>query len=99
MKVVNKDSGEVELALDEVFDFKRVEEFRKSYEQIDGSKVKKISINFGQTKYMDSSALGMLLNIQSYFKSFDVKITIVNAKDQIKKILSISRFDQRFEIS
>ncbi len=99
MKVQTKDSGEIELTLDEVFDFKKVDEFRKSYEQIDGEKVRVLNINFGQTKYMDSSALGMLLNVQSYFKDRNVKIRIINAKDQIKKILSISRFDQRFEIT
>lgn len=99
MKIIKKDAGEVEIVLDEVFDFKKVEDFRKSYELVDTQASKLISINFGNTKYMDSSALGMLLNIQSFFKEKAIKIRIVNAKDQIKKIFTISRFDQRFEIS
>lgn len=98
MRVQMNGGGNAELILDEVFDFKLVDEFRKSYEKIDSSQVKALSINFAQTKYMDSSALGMLLNVQSYFKEKNIKIKIINAKDQIKKILSISRFDQRFEI-
>ncbi len=99
MKVNMRGSSEVEVCLDEVFDFKKVDEFRKAYEELDASKLKNLNINFGQTKYMDSSALGMLLNVQSCFKDDDVHIKITNTKDQIKKILSISRFDKRFDIS
>lgn len=90
--------SEVEVCLDEVFDFKKVEEFRKSYEALDCSKLKLFKISFASTKYMDSSALGMLLNVQGHFKDKDVKIKITNTKGQIKKILSISRFDKRFDI-
>lgn len=98
MRVESGDSGEQVLVLDEVFDFKKVDQFRKSYEQIDGSSTSVVNINFVNTKYMDSSALGMLLNIQSYFNKHNVKIKITNTNEQIKKILSISRFDQRFNI-
>ena len=98
MKVDARDNGEMVLILDEVFDFKKVDSFRKTYESIDSSAAKILNINFCNTKYMDSSALGMLLNVQSYFKDHNIKIKITNTNDQIKKILSISRFDQRFTI-
>lgn len=98
MRVDAVDNGEQKVVLDEVFDFKKVDQFRKCYEQIDGSSTKVLNIDFSNTKYMDSSALGMLLNVQSYFKDHNVKIKITKANDQIKKILSISRFDQRFTI-
>lgn len=98
MKINAKSSSDVEICLDEVFDFKKVDEFRQAYEKLDGNELKNLEINFGQTKYMDSSALGMLLNVQSCFKDKGVHIKITKTKDQIKKILSISRFDKRFDI-
>jgi len=98
MNVSTNDNAEATLSLGEVFDFKKVDEFRSAYEGIDADSIRTLKINFSETKYMDSSALGMLLNIQGHFKDKNVKIRIVNTKDQIKKILSISRFDQRFDI-
>jgi HptB-dependent secretion and biofilm anti anti-sigma factor len=86
------------LHLGEVFDFEKVDQFRKAYEQLDLALVRTLSIDFAKTKYMDSSALGMLLNMKSYFGSQKISIKIINTKDQIKKILSISRFDQKFII-
>lgn len=98
MRVEAKAEGEIYITLDEVFDFKKVEEFRRCYEQVDTSKVKDVAINFSFTRYMDSSALGMLLNVQSHFKTKSIGVRIINVNDQIKKILAISRFDQRFSI-
>ena len=98
MKSNVKSNAEVEIILDEVFDFKKVDEFRFTYEKLSDQKFSTLSINFGATKYMDSSALGMLLNVQSFYKDKGVTVKITNTKSQIKKILAISRFDKRFEI-
>ena len=48
---------------------------------------------------MDSSALGMLLNMQKTMMSQVSKFSIVNCRPQVAKILKISRFDKKFEIS
>ena len=99
MKVLNREQGgHFSIQLDDVFDFKHVEEFRKCYESIDGSRCRIVAIDFSSTRYMDSSALGMLLNIKNFFKDGGVQVKIVNTNEQIRKILSISRFDQRFTI-
>lgn len=96
--ISNKSDQEIVLALDERFDFGAVEDFRKSYESLNNVKRKTIFIDFRNTRYMDSSALGMLINAKNFFSSSDVKIAIVNANDQIRKIFSISRFDKKFDI-
>ena len=88
----------VAIILDDVFDFKRIDEFRACYESIDAKSVDNISIDFKRTRYMDSSALGMLLNLKSHFKNTDVSIKIISINEQIRKILTISHFDQRFVI-
>lgn len=98
MKVEKKSSDEVQIVLDEVFDFKKAEEFRLAYEGVVCAGVKIVTINFSSARYMDSSGLGMLLNVQSYFKDRNIVVALANPNEQIRKIFSISNFDRRFTI-
>lgn len=93
-----KSDREYDVVLSERFDFGCVEDFRKVYESIDAQGKTRIKMDFRLTKYMDSSALGMLINAKTYFSSCDVSITLSNCNDQIKKIFMISRFDKKFDI-
>jgi anti-anti-sigma regulatory factor len=47
---------------------------------------------------MDSSALGMLLNMKKNLTGKVETIQISNCQPQLKKILQISRFDKKFDI-
>jgi anti-anti-sigma factor len=98
MKVEKKSMEEVQIMLDEVFDFKKAEEFRMLYEGVACAGVKVVTVNFSAARYMDSSGLGMLLNVQSYFKDKKIVVTLANPNEQIRKIFSISNFDRRFTI-
>ncbi|MEY4590183.1 MAG: hypothetical protein RL497_2259 [Pseudomonadota bacterium] len=98
MKVEKKSVDEAHILLDEVFDFKKAEEFRLAYESVNCVGVKVVTIDFIATRYMDSSGLGMLLNVQGHFKDKNIVITLANPNDQIRKIFSISNFDRRFTI-
>jgi HptB-dependent secretion and biofilm anti anti-sigma factor len=90
--------GQCEISLDETFDFNCVEDFRKAYESVDQSGVKKFIIDFRRTHYMDSSALGMLINMQKFWQDRCSDIRIINTNPQVKKIFAISRFDKKFTI-
>ena len=48
---------------------------------------------------MDSSGLGMLINMKRHLEGSAEKISLINCRTQIKKILLISRFEQKFHIS
>lgn len=98
MKVSDLGDGAIALVLDEVFDFNTVEEFRKNYQQIDVSTASVVNVDFKSTKYMDSAALGMLLNAQHHFKGRNIVTKITNPNERIEKILTISRFDKKFTI-
>ena len=87
------------IVLGERFDFESVGPFRTSYESMTSVKNKTVAIDFRNTRYIDSSALGMLINAKTYFSDKSVKVKLVNANEQIKKIFSISRFDKKFEIT
>jgi anti-anti-sigma factor len=98
MVVEESGKGNYIIVLDDVFDFKRAEEFRNCYESIDSEKCKLVSVDFSHTRYMDSSALGLLINIKTFFKSSSISVKIISVNEQIRNIFTISRFDQHFII-
>ncbi|WP_370978957.1 STAS domain-containing protein [Agaribacterium sp. ZY112] len=99
MQLTKTDAMTYTLSLDERFDFSCVENFRRSYEDVDLSSVNTLILDFSLTKYIDSSALGMLINAKGYFSESSVTIILSNCNAQIRKLFSISRFDLKFIIS
>ena len=92
---VNKSDNVVTIQLDSKFNFDCVEGFRDAYEKFSGERY---IIDFRLTDYMDSSGLGMLLNMWRFLGEPNT-IELHNCKPQIKKVLLISRFELRFMIS
>jgi len=84
------------ITLDSNFDFNVIEEFRQTYTE---HSAKEYIIDFKNTEYMDSSGLGMLLNMNRYLEGTTDKISLINCRTQVKKVLMISCFDQKFSIS
>lgn len=87
------------IVLGERFDFESVGPFRKAYESLNLSACDQVDIDFREARYIDSSALGMLINAKAWFDKQDVKLKLKNTNEQIKKVFSISRFDKKFDIS
>ncbi len=83
------------ITLGNKFDFDSIEDFQKTY--ID-SNAKEYTIDFRNTEYMDSSGLGMLLNMKRKLGE-NISITLTNCRPQIKKVLVISRFEQKFKLA
>lgn len=79
------------------FDFNLVQDFRLAYANV-GSEITTVTVDLRETEYMDSSALGMLLNMQKLLSENTEVFKISNCRPQIKKILQISRFDKKFDI-
>ena len=82
----------------EKFDFAKVQAFKQAYQAIP-EQVSVVEVNLAKTEYMDSSALGMLLNMQKALSDRTIKYSITNARPQVSRILKISRFDKKFDIS
>ncbi len=93
----SSNNTELTIEIDNKFDFTKVEEFRTSYSD-SSSEVRRVVVDLQKTEYMDSSALGMLLNMQKFFEGRTVAFDIVNCQEQICRILTISRFDKKFNI-
>ena len=79
------------------FDFSKVEGFRNAYSELNDG-VTHIAVDLSRTEYMDSSALGMLLNMQKTLAGKELSYSIENARPQVAKILKISRFANKVEI-
>ncbi len=79
------------------FDFSAHKDFRESYEDL-STTPSSFSIDMSDANYIDSSALGMLLLLRDHAGGDHADVEIVNCSADVKKILTISNFDQLFTI-
>ncbi|PSF06186.1 anti-anti-sigma factor [Marinobacter fuscus] len=79
------------------FDFSTHQAFRDAYEHNDPS-VSEYIVDLSDTTYLDSSALGMLLLLRDHAGGDNARISIRNCNVDVRRILSISNFEQLFSI-
>lgn len=90
--------NELVIILDKQFDFSCVEDFRRAYQGPDKANKKTYVVDFKYTQYIDSSALGMLVNLQKRAAETGAQVKLTNPSEQVKKLFAISRFDKKFDI-
>ena len=78
------------------FNFHHQKEFREAYESVDNST--RFIIDFAESSYIHSSALGMLLLLREYAGSEESQITLSNCNSGIQLILDTSNLKQLFTI-
>ncbi|TQV84178.1 STAS domain-containing protein [Exilibacterium tricleocarpae] len=94
---ISADGNELTIAIEGRFDFSAHQDFRNCYESL--SKVPtSYLVDMRDTTYLDSSALGMLLLLRDHAGGDSASIKIVNCSPDVKKILTISNFEQLFSI-
>ena len=93
----SEDNKQLTIFISERFDFGLVQEFRAAYSD-DNDTISTIIIDLQHTEYMDSSALGMLLNMQKALDKQVSEFKITNCRPQVLKILQIARFSKKFSI-
>ncbi len=79
------------------FDFSAHRDFRETYESLD-AQPKEFTVDMRDATYLDSSALGMLLLLRDHAGGDAAEVRIVNCNPDVRKILTISNFEQLFEI-
>lgn len=93
------DNGEVlTISIEGRFDASSLEQFRRSFENVDAGEVKRYLVDLAETVHLDSSALGMLLVLRDHAGGDKADISIVNCSPEVKKIFAISSFEQLFTI-
>ncbi len=79
------------------FDFTIQREFRLAYATTTGTRY--YVIDLGQTDYLDSSALGMLLLLREYAGGDKADIRILNCKPEVRTIFAIANFQKLFTLT
>ena len=93
----SKNEDTLTISIDGKFDFGSLRDFRQAYSD-ENQRVSKYIVDMRRTETMDSSALGMLLNMKKYLNKQDREIRITTCGPTLKKILLIARFDKKFAI-
>ncbi|UTW48939.1 STAS domain-containing protein [Bacterioplanoides sp. SCSIO 12839] len=88
---------ELMIKIDGRFDFSAHQEFRDAYEGASGQ-ITSYTVDMASTSYLDSSALGMLLLLRDHAGGDNANVKIVNCNQDVRKILTISNFEQLFTI-
>ena len=91
------DTSELVISVEGRFDFSSHQEFCAAYENVE-SMPEQFTIDMRSTSYLDSSALGMLLLLRDFAGGDHAKILIINSNEDVRKILTISNFEQLFDI-
>lgn len=86
------------IRIDGRFDFSAHQAFREAYENSDRD-TQKYVVDMNNTTYLDSSALGMLLLLRDYAGGDQAEVTIENCNGDVRRILTISNFEQLFDIN
>ncbi|HHK41695.1 MAG TPA: anti-sigma factor antagonist [Planctomycetaceae bacterium] len=92
---LSSDQKEKTIRIDGRFDFTAHQEFVKAYKS-DPKGDKSYVVDLKNTEYMDSSAMGMLLQLREYAARNQVKLK--NANDTIAEILRIANFGKLFQV-
>ncbi|MCD6061062.1 MAG: anti-anti-sigma factor [Moraxellaceae bacterium] len=79
------------------FDFSTHQDFRSAYESAP-EEPEQYVVDLREATYLDSSALGMLLLLRDHAGGDSRKVRIINCNPDVKKILTISNFEQLFTI-
>ncbi len=79
------------------FDFGAHQDFRECYEKATPL-TERYLVDLAEATYLDSSALGMLLLLRDHAGGDSAKVEIHNCNPDVRKILTISNFEQLFEI-
>lgn len=82
----------MKIQITERFDFNIHKELRNAYK--DAGKNLNFVVDLEGASYMDSSALGMLLQLREHAGGGKNSVTISNADTNIKEILRIANFDK-----
>lgn len=77
------------------FDFSTHQDFRNAYEQLAQAPSSYV-VDLHDATYLDSSALGMLLLLRDHAGGDSGRVRIVNCNADVRKILTISNFEQLF---
>lgn len=95
---LSADGQELTITIQGRFDFNAHQAFRDSYQRLDHTP-QRFVVDLNEAIYLDSSALGMLLLLRDHAGSDNADIRLLNCNPDVRKVLSVSNFDQLFVVA
>jgi anti-anti-sigma factor len=95
--VPSADGKTLNIRINDRFDFNLHRELREAYESA-GKRFSSYVLDLRDTTYMDSAALGMLLQLREHAGNSKAAVRLRNAQPMIRDILAVAHFDQLFTI-
>lgn len=93
------EDGRARLVLNGRFDFNSHVMFNQTTDSLlKEAGINELELDFDQVKYIDSSAMGMLLLLKERAKSASKSITLSNCKGAVAQVFELSNFRRLFTI-
>lgn len=93
---ISPDAATVTIRVDGRFDFSTHQDFTRAYKAYPHGQHTYV-VDLAGAEYMDSSAMGMLLQLREYANK-SRPVVLHKANDGIREILRIANFDKLFQI-
>lgn len=100
MAITSKETGDgkVTIEVSGRFDFAAHQDFSRTYKKY-GKGEKCFVVDLASADYLDSSAMGMLLQLREYSNNAGGGgVTLANGNEGVKEILRIANFDKLFNV-
>ena len=81
------------------FTFVNGSDFRKQLMSAVRGDVRHLTLDLTDTEFMDSAGLGMLLVALKECTTRSISLALHRPKDDVKKLLKLTRSDERFQIT
>ena len=95
---ISDDSKQVTIAVSGRVDFSNHQDFIQAYKNHPKGE-KNYIVELSGAEYMDSSAMGMLLQLREYSTKQGNCVILANCNQAIQEILRIANFDKLFTVS
>jgi len=92
------DKNEVTIHVSGRFDFSCHQPFVDGYRNYPKGE-KRFVVDLGETEYMDSSAMGMLLQLRDHTSKDGGGVSLINANESVREILKIANFHKLFDVA
>ncbi|MES9964530.1 MAG: STAS domain-containing protein [Candidatus Sedimenticola sp. 20ELBAFRAG] len=92
----SSDNSEVTIHVSGRFDFSCHQDFLQAYTSFPKGE-KSYIVDLSETEYMDSSAMGMLLQLREHGDK-EAGVALSNANEGVREVLRIANFDKLFTI-
>jgi len=93
------EGGRARLVLNGRFDFNSHASFNETTDSLlRQASISELELDFDQVKYIDSSAMGMLLLLKERAKGASKSITLLNCKGAVAQVFELSNFRRLFTI-